>query len=27
VIALSLGAEVQRQGNTAVIKPTSPRPR
>ena len=27
VIALSLGAEVQRQGNTAVIKPASPRPR
>ncbi|HEX5073335.1 MAG TPA: FecR domain-containing protein [Gemmatimonadaceae bacterium] len=27
VIALSLGAEVQRQGNTAVIKPASPRAR
>jgi transmembrane sensor len=27
VIALSLGAELQRQGNTAVIKPASPRPR
>jgi transmembrane sensor len=27
VIALSLGAEVQRQGNTAVIRPASPRPR
>ena len=27
VIALSLGAEVQRQGNTAVIKPGSPRTR
>ena len=27
VIALSLGAEVQRQGNRAVIKPASPRPR
>jgi transmembrane sensor len=27
VIALSLGAEIQRQGNTAVIKPASPRPR
>ena len=27
VIALSLGADVQRQGNTAVIKPASPRAR
>lgn len=27
VIALSLGAEVERQGNTAVIKPSSSRPR
>ncbi len=27
VIALSLGAEVERQGNTALIKPASPRPR
>jgi len=27
VIALSLGAEVQRQGNTAIIKPATPRPR
>jgi transmembrane sensor len=27
VIALSLGGKVERQGNTAVIKPASPRPR